>query len=1182
MHDLDRIEELLSSKEIDSDLFERFAQDALSEVYPGLSPIPGGTDFGRDGDITNAEASVQRLMVTRSRTLDGVRANMLRGIESLKKHGVTDDVRPVLVSLAELSVLNRQSLSKSAAKRGVKLAANDIYDRRFVAGRLRRDGDWRKKLLDLPSTPISLLPATSDSVDSPWATLSLVGRDPDVEALQDISSDVILSGPPGVGKSRVAGVVNGSVFVNPHAPTEQLANDIRWANPTVLIVDDAGSAGDLLQQLRQWRRAEPEVFHYRILAVCWPDEASELATFLVDAEQYELDLLERGPMDQLVKEMGITGHHARAEILDQSEGRPGWAVSLGAVLLQSNQFASLLNGRALLGEASGYLRRAGADPDDLEVLTTVAALGSVSEQERGRLAASVGVSIAKLSASIGRAATAGLIDVSTRYTPSGDVRFYELRPPMLADALLTERAFSATMPTLDLLVLAEAWPDHLAALTERAVDAARLGGTGARPVADELFERLLGDQESPSALLGVARKYALLDEIAGSRILTLCQAALEELCISGRDDIGWANQNAVELAAIVAGRYRSQPAVVFLLESALLDRRPQAQTPAHPIRRLEDVVHSFHPELQRPIDTRDFIAVAACEWWSSISDPEDSSEQQVFATVVGSLLSPRIRASFTDPGAPHQVSIFEGLVSVDEMRHILEEIWPRLQRMLRSGDDIIAGALIRSVGDWLRFGAGYDRPFGRDHPAESVAEAEAIGLRMSEKLRSESKLSLGSQLNLRDILARHDIDLDVAIPSGWEPLLRDLDRGPDVDYAERDRVLATDIAAAVRDWANQPPEVVVDRLLELKRVTNLAHLDWPNRPLIAAAALAERVDSPLFWLMTAEERGLVPEAAVFMPRVFQEGLASAEVVERFLANPITRSETIGQCLLSEGNFLKSMAINELLPDDFQLLEVMFLRKQLDDETIQALLTQPVERVRGMVAIAMFAGQGGPYAEGWDPGDLEDLWLHAVLQFRSNERIIADHHAAGVFAYLAVNQSEALLDLVIASLNETADGSVLEAFTHGSWLTLASLPNPARRRLLAQFQGRPVVMWILRQHVVGWDVSWLDELLDAGEMTPEEVLGGYNGLDGLPPLEPYAQLLVPRGVPPERVAGLRMSGFWTGEQSTRFANLIGEFETMAESDDSAVQVVGSAGVKLYSELRDAALREEHQRRIRGEL
>jgi hypothetical protein len=148
--------------------------------------------------------------------------------------------------------------------------------------------------------------------------------------------------------------------------------------------------------------------------------------------------------------------------------------------------------------------------------------------------------------------------------------------------------------------------------------------------------------------------------------------------------------------------------------------------------------------------------------------------------------------------------------------------------------------------------------------------------------------------------------------------------------------------------------------------------------------------------------------------------------------------------------------------------------------------------------------------------------------------------------------------------------------------LANLPPAERRDLLVHFKDRPVVTWILRRHLIGWDISWLEELLESGEMTPEEVLAGYNGFSGSPPLEPYARLLVPRGVAPERIAELRLSGSWIGGQSTRYAVLVVEFETMGQSDDPYVQAVAAAGVKMYSEWRDAALREEHQKRVRGEL
>ncbi|MDP9223922.1 MAG: hypothetical protein M3P18_08705 [Actinomycetota bacterium] len=89
MHDLDRIEDALASKKLDAGLIESLAQDQLSTVYPGLSPIPGGTDWGRDADIHTGLGQVTRLLVTSSRTVDGVRKNLRRSIKSMDDHGVS-------------------------------------------------------------------------------------------------------------------------------------------------------------------------------------------------------------------------------------------------------------------------------------------------------------------------------------------------------------------------------------------------------------------------------------------------------------------------------------------------------------------------------------------------------------------------------------------------------------------------------------------------------------------------------------------------------------------------------------------------------------------------------------------------------------------------------------------------------------------------------------------------------------------------------------------------------------------------------------------------------------------------------------------------------------------------------------------------------------------------------------
>src|SRR6266498_1903254 len=85
----------------------------------------------------------------------------------------------------------------------------------------------------------------------------------------------------------------------------------------------------------------------------------------------------------------------------------------------------------------------------------------------------------------------------------------------------------------------------------------------------------------------------------------------------------------------------------------------------------------------------------------------------------------------------------------------------------------------------------------------------------------------------------------------------------------------------------------------------------------------------------------------------------------------------------------------------------------------------------------------------------------------------------------------------------------------------------------------------------------------------------------PPLDTLAKVLVPRGVEPEDVAGLRYAGFWRGDRSTRYQSIVSSFEELAEDEDPNVKAVAAAGIRIFISARDEAAADERQQRIRGE-
>src|SRR5271169_458854 len=105
--DLDQIERLLSTRPLAASRFERCAQDLLADIYPGLTPIVGGADWGRDADMNSADSEKPaRLLATSSRTPEGVMRNLRRSLRSLKEHGVLAE-RIVLANPADLNLRQR-------------------------------------------------------------------------------------------------------------------------------------------------------------------------------------------------------------------------------------------------------------------------------------------------------------------------------------------------------------------------------------------------------------------------------------------------------------------------------------------------------------------------------------------------------------------------------------------------------------------------------------------------------------------------------------------------------------------------------------------------------------------------------------------------------------------------------------------------------------------------------------------------------------------------------------------------------------------------------------------------------------------------------------------------------------------------------------------------------------------
>ena len=473
----------------------------------------------------------------------------------------------VLATPASLSKNHREILVKYVRELGVH--GMDFYDQSFFASKLRRDGYWRSRLLHLSGEPLSLSAIPMDLAENQWSNLELIGRDSEISRANGISRDLIITGPPGVGKTRFAAAVKDIAFIDATSEKGTIADDMRYEKPSRVVIDDAGLNTELVKAMAAFRKSESDILDYQIITVCWPEDEETLVDILPESEIVRLRLLNVSEINQILESMGITGILAREEIIPQAAGRPGWAIALGDIVVHQEDVKGLLDGRALLGQVKAYFRKSGIKEHALATITLIAALGGISEHELDHLSACTGIARNEISDTLQSVARNGLVDVGERES----ARRYTICPEMLGRALVAEQSFLRPVPVVDLLNLAKSWPDRILYLAKAACCSFLMGAERARPVAQALVGAVEIQEGIPySRKLDLRRHYARMDIESGKQVLDILWREYAALLTCDNKD-QWVFDPILEIASDLVSWYSLQGAAEMLFDSALRDTR---------------------------------------------------------------------------------------------------------------------------------------------------------------------------------------------------------------------------------------------------------------------------------------------------------------------------------------------------------------------------------------------------------------------------------------------------------------------------------------------------------------------------------------------------------------------------------------------------------------------------------
>jgi hypothetical protein len=662
---------------VDPYTFERCAVALMTNHYKNVVAVEGGSDGGRDADIygpiVDDPDSRGRILVTTGDSLDNLKSSH-RTWQGFWKSGQPFRVdQLVMVTSNPLSDAKRRTILKYCGDHALPVPT--FYTRQWLVESLRKDPEWRTELTGVRGRLEAVVARPSEASDD----RRLVGREDDIERLRSAlarTKDICLIGVPGVGKSRILAELAGDAhFIEPLA-RDYLTDDLVATDPEVVVLDDAHLQLKLLEELVRIRGREQ--LRFRILAVSWPGSESKVEALLTDPTPVELDRLARLDLDEVIQQRGVQGIRARTVVLNQSDGRPGWAVLLSDLVVDGDG-EGLSTGQPLLDQVSNLAHAISGSAALSDALACIAALRTASLEDLELVADFTGVRYSDLLDWLEATAHSGLVErnmeqwtvlrplqtlvvASTFFGERKRRRWASfaarLQPDRRLDRTILEVA--STAPSAEVRHLVDAWFTHAAA---EAVDA---------------------------DTLALVELYGQIDEQAGDNAVALARRVLdaprEVQTLSGGitlDPIGSAAERMIRTSF---RRTCSREASRGLLDLAIDDDRPRHQHPDHPMRVIQEMAQYLDPDAG-PVDVlRERILTHGLEWFDE--SPSDV-RWRVLAELAGYVFDPGVEGSWTEPGSHLVMTMARGFMAASAMASLLE-MWHEIDTRVRGG----AGASI--------------------------------------------------------------------------------------------------------------------------------------------------------------------------------------------------------------------------------------------------------------------------------------------------------------------------------------------------------------------------------------------------------------------------------------------------------------------------------------------------------
>jgi hypothetical protein len=1037
--------------------------------------------------------------------------NLTKNIKSYLKDGGSR--REVIVSTSQcLNKKRRTNLEKRAMELGFYL--KHIYDRTALAELLYYEPRWSKELLGLSGRPsaLTIIPLS----ERPLLDNPLIGREGALAELQGISSDRLIVGSPGSGKTyllRSLALKGGALFLVDSDKTA-IAEAVRSQQPKAIIVDDAHFHIELLIALRQLRSEIGADF--AIIAVSWEGDKDRVAEALslTSSQVIHLDLLTRDEMVSVIKDVGIAGpDELIREIVDQAEGRPGLAVTLSYLCLHGDVRKVVLGDSLSQTLGSTFQTLVG---NEAKELLAAFALGGNTGMRMDTVSSFLGIRLVDLHVYLSRLAAGGVI----RESGSDQLSVW---PRTLRYALVRDVFFNGIckLPSLTLMQHA---PDR-SEMVETLVESARRGA---------VIPQLRSVVESANSV-SAWHAYASLGESEARYVLEHQADLLPHV---GRTTL----------------RLCPRIALPVLLDRATGDERDLRNATDHPLRWVEDWIHTGEPGTPTALRRRKMLVDSVQRWL------ERGGDERVGLRALCLAVIPAFESHSTDPGSGMTFTIRTSLLTADELAE-LGALWNRIIDIIRSFDEPSWLAITQAVRAWAYPEVGRVKHI----PDDSWRVMESVLKDVLEKLAAMSRELPGVQQWVREESDRLGFSIETNCDTDFEALF------PTEDFHNWEEFVARQQACMLRvadEWLKLMPHEVATRITRLETEAGVVGKDHPRWTPLLAEHIANSVD-PLAWINVFLRAGLAPDTVwPFLYKLIKARAAGWE-------------DVLLRCLQKERyNFIAVISLLTIsdLPSDFidKLLDnvgkypdrvkVCCMRREVPEETL-ALLLRHQDRA---VSTAAAVGEWLADPQGQVRSTLASDWRSAIVRAEVNDYWVGE---------ILKRDSSLAYEWLSESLNREEGFFIFDPFRKDKRSIVEGLNVEQRLSLLDGLQNK-IGFYDLVEELVGDNTFLYRELVKRGSLADYHL----NPLRGkiTEAWTEKALIALEAGYEPEQIAEAAFgeSFFWSGDASTLWRTWVDEFESLNKHDEPRLRSIADAGLRLARERAHSSVAYERKQAVYG--